>query len=126
MRTKINKKRPPKRNEKSPRWAFYLVGNIQFHTTVDDIFLCEIIFVNKLKGRHTRAIHWYRSGIPLPLISDYLGHENLQTTLIYAYADTEMKRTALEKANALGTQIESAPPKWKTDEDMIKRLYALK
>ena len=48
MRTKINKKRPPKRNEKSPRWAFYLVGNIQFHTTVDDIFLCEIIFVNKL------------------------------------------------------------------------------
>ncbi|MDD4475781.1 MAG: tyrosine-type recombinase/integrase [Eubacteriales bacterium] len=76
--------------------------------------------------RHTRAIHWYRSGIPLPLISDYLGHENLQTTLIYAYADTEMKRTALEKANALGTQIESAPPKWKTDEDMIKRLYALK
>jgi len=48
--------------------------------------------------RHSRALHLYRKGVPLPLIGEWLGHSNLETTLIYAYADTEMKRAAIEKA----------------------------
>lgn len=48
--------------------------------------------------RHSRAIHLYRKGVPLVLISEWLGHSNLETTLIYAYADTEMKRKAIEAA----------------------------
>ena len=48
--------------------------------------------------RHSRALHLYRKGVPLPLISEWLGHSNMETTLIYAYADTEMKRAAIEKA----------------------------
>ena len=48
--------------------------------------------------RHSRAIHLYRKGVPLVLISEWLGHSNLETTLIYAYADTEMKRLAIEAA----------------------------
>ena len=48
--------------------------------------------------RHSRAIHLYRRGVPLVLISEWLGHSNLETTLIYAYADTEMKRKAIEAA----------------------------
>lgn len=48
--------------------------------------------------RHSRALSLYRKGVPLPLIAEWLGHSNLETTLIYAYADTEMKRAAIEKA----------------------------
>lgn len=50
--------------------------------------------------RHSRALHLYRKGVPLPLISEWLGHSDMETTLIYAYADTEMKRTAIEMATA--------------------------
>ena len=42
--------------------------------------------------RHARAMHLYKGGMPLPLISEWLGHANMETTLIYANADTEMKQ----------------------------------
>lgn len=77
--------------------------------------------------RHTRAIHLYRSGMPLPFISELLGHVNLNTTNIYAYADTEMKRKALEKA-ALSTApaIFDQKAAWENDEDMILKLSGLR
>lgn len=77
--------------------------------------------------RHTRAIHLYRSGMPLPFISELLGHVNLTTTNIYAYADTEMKRKALEKA-ALSTApaIFNQKAVWENDEDMILKLSGLR
>lgn len=77
--------------------------------------------------RHTRAIHLYRSGMPLPFISELLGHVNLTTTNIYAYADTEMKRKALEKA-ALSTApaIFNQKASWENDEDMILKLSGLR
>ncbi|MBQ1924090.1 MAG: tyrosine-type recombinase/integrase [Lachnospiraceae bacterium] len=31
--------------------------------------------------RHSRALHLYRAGVPLPLISEWLGHSNIETTL---------------------------------------------
>lgn len=77
--------------------------------------------------RHTRAIHLYRNGMPLPFISEFLGHVNLATTNIYAYADTEMKRKALEQAS-----LPTAPagfnqsPIWENDEEMILKLSGLK
>lgn len=46
--------------------------------------------------RHSRAMHLYQHGVDLTLISQWLGHSQLETTLIYAYADTEMKRKAIE------------------------------
>jgi integrase len=45
--------------------------------------------------RHTRAMHLYRKGMPLALIAEWLGHSQLETILIYAHADTEMKRKAI-------------------------------
>jgi len=77
--------------------------------------------------RRTRAMHLYRSGMPLPLLSEFLGHENLETTLIYAWADTEMKRRAIEKATIANTEnlkiVEK--PIWKGNGDMIRRLSGL-
>ncbi len=78
--------------------------------------------------RHSRALNLYRKGVPLPLISEWLGHSNLETTLIYAYADTEMKRTAIEKATAANhplrkTEVFNGAD---IDDETIKRLYGLK
>ena len=48
--------------------------------------------------RHSRAMHLYQHGVELTLISQWLGHSDLKTTLIYAHADTEIKRKAIENA----------------------------
>ncbi|MDE7326045.1 MAG: site-specific integrase [Lachnospiraceae bacterium] len=76
--------------------------------------------------RHTRAMHLYQDGVPLPLISEFLGHAQIETTKVYAYADTEMKRKAIQKANSTipGTVPE---PVWKTsDKETIRKLAGLK
>lgn len=77
--------------------------------------------------RHSRAMHLYRNGMPLQLLSEFMGHSSLQSTLIYAYADTEMKRKAIEKSHSNNVDSTSVTsPAWQTDEDMIRRLYGLK
>ena len=45
-----------------------------------------------------------------------------ETTLIYAHADTEMKRHALEKANIATTRSPLPTPLWHGREDIIQRL----
>lgn len=78
--------------------------------------------------RHSRAMHLYRNGMPLQLLSEYMGHSSLQSTLIYAYADTEMKRKAIEKISKnkiLPEAPASNTPIWKTDENVIRQLYGL-
>jgi site-specific recombinase XerD len=77
--------------------------------------------------RRSRAMHLYRNGMPLALLTEFLGHENPETTLIYASADTEMKRKAIENASShLILGDESAVPVWDDNDEMIRRLYGLK
>jgi site-specific recombinase XerD len=76
--------------------------------------------------RHTRAMHLYHSGVDLNLISQWLGHARLQTTLMYAKADTEMKRKAMAVANASGPLAQLNMDRYKvSDDDIIKQLYGL-
>jgi integrase/recombinase XerD len=78
--------------------------------------------------RHSRSIHLYRSGMPLALLSEWLGHAQLETTMIYAYADTEMKRDAIQKATGNQNPLMSSDqvPIWKGDDQLIRKLYGLK
>ncbi len=76
--------------------------------------------------RHSRAMHLYRAGMPLALLTEWLGHADPETTLIYAHADTEMKRHALEKANSATTQSPLPTPLWHDRDDIIHRLCGLK
>jgi len=46
--------------------------------------------------RHSKAMHLLQSGINLVYIRDFLGHKSIQTTEIYARADSKQKREALE------------------------------
>lgn len=49
--------------------------------------------------RHARAMHLYHAGMPMQLVSEWLGHVNVETSMIYAYADFDMKKKALQKMN---------------------------
>lgn len=74
--------------------------------------------------RHSRAMHLYQNGMDLTLVSQWLGHSSIETTLIYAYADTEMKRTAIERAME-GSDIITAEKYTVTDTDLLQLLYGL-
>ena len=54
--------------------------------------------------RRTRSMHLYLAGVPLPLVSEWLGHSSIETTQIYARATNEMKRQALSFSAPLKIQ----------------------
>jgi site-specific recombinase XerD len=49
--------------------------------------------------RHSKAMHLVQAGVNIIYIRDLLGHVSVQTTEIYAKADSDAKRKALEKAS---------------------------
>lgn len=73
--------------------------------------------------RHTKAMHMLQSGIPVVIIRDFLGHVDMKTTEVYARADLEMKRKALEKAPALAPKTGTTP--WKENADLLEWLRSL-
>lgn len=76
--------------------------------------------------RHTRAMHLYMAGMPLPLISEWLGHSQLETTTIYARATTDMKRKAAEKITTKENSVfKEETFKYANNDDIIKQLYGL-
>jgi len=76
--------------------------------------------------RHARAFHLYQAGMPLPIISQWLGHSQMETTLIYAYADAEMKRDSIDKITRPENSVFTDEVFMYQDDDlMIKRLYGL-
>lgn len=79
--------------------------------------------------RHSRAMHLYQEGMDLTLVSQWLGHVQLETTQIYAHADTEHKRKAIAAAtpqnNPLYSKLNSSRYTV-TDDETLKRLTGLR
>ena len=73
--------------------------------------------------RHTKGMHLLQSGVPLEIIRDFLGHVDVKTTEIYARANLEMKRKALEKV-ADGTPLPKLPS-WKQNKTLLEWLHSL-
>ena len=73
--------------------------------------------------RHTRAMHLYQAGMPLSYIKDFLGHASVSTTDIYAAADVNMLRAALEKTYADPARREA--PIWTDNEELLLQLTGL-
>jgi site-specific recombinase XerD len=73
--------------------------------------------------RHTKGMHLLQSGVPLEIIRDFLGHVDVKTTEIYARANLEMKRRALEKV----TDASPLPkiPSWKQNKTLLEWLHSL-
>jgi len=76
--------------------------------------------INPHMMRHSKAMHLLQAGINLIYIRDFLGHSKLTTTEIYARANIEMQREALEKAypELLKTDL----PDWNNDESLLNWL----
>jgi site-specific recombinase XerD len=70
--------------------------------------------------RHSKAMHLLQAGVNLVYIRDILGHVSIQTTEIYARADSKQKRKALEEAYVDVNPNEE--PKWTKDENLIEWL----
>ena len=73
--------------------------------------------------RHTKAMLLLQAGVNLIYIRDFLGHVDIETTEIYARADTEMKRKALE--NAYPDIVANNLPNWQKDEALLTWLASL-
>ena len=73
--------------------------------------------------RRTRAMHLIDAGVNLIYIRDLLGHANISSTEIYARANAEAKRKAIENAYELLTP--DALPDWTTDSSLISWLDSL-
>ena len=73
--------------------------------------------------RHAKGMHLLQSGISLDMIRDFLGHVDAKTTQIYARANLEMKRNALEKLS------DPSPvrtiPSWQQNKDLLDWLRSL-
>ena len=70
--------------------------------------------------RSSKAMHLLQAGVNLVYIRDILGHASVQTTEIYARAESKLKREAIEKA-----YIDVAPkegPFWENNDNLLSWL----
>jgi integrase/recombinase XerD len=74
--------------------------------------------------RHSKAMHLLQAGVNIIYIRDFLGHVDIKTTEMYARADTETKRQAIE--SAYPDLIDSNLPDWNKDQDLLAWLSSLK
>ena len=74
--------------------------------------------------RHSKSMHLLQAGVNLIYIRDFLGHEDIQTTEIYAKCDTELKRKAIE--NAYPDLVKGNFPDWSQDENLLSWLSSLR
>ncbi len=73
--------------------------------------------------RHTRAVHLLDHGIPLIYIQEFLGHEDIRTTEIYATVIEKTKFEAIEKATP--DYHNNELPDWNDDQDLLNQLLSL-
>lgn len=73
--------------------------------------------------RHSKAMHMLEAGINLIYIRDYLGHESIETTQVYARANPEAKRKAIKKMEL--SSPSPALPDWNDDSDLMRFLHSL-
>lgn len=73
--------------------------------------------------RHSKAMHLVEAGKNLIYIRDFLGHESIETTQVYAKANPEARRKALE---TMDTRMNTpAMPDWNDDPDLKAFLKTL-
>ena len=76
--------------------------------------------------RHSKAMHLLQAGVNLVYIRDILGHVSVQTTDIYARADSKQKRIAIEKAYTEMKPEKSKVKSWEKDDNLLEWLKNLK
>ena len=75
--------------------------------------------------RHSKAMHMLEAGINIVYIRDFLGHEDISTTMIYVRADNRLKNEAISKLAPLITESATYQD-WNKDQDLMQFLNSLK
>jgi integrase len=68
-------------------------------------------------------MHLLQSGVSLDMIRDFRGHVDVKTTEIYARANLEMMRKALEKISE-PSSVQTIPC-WQQNKDLLDWLRSL-
>jgi site-specific recombinase XerD len=114
----VNQKR-----QKLSRWGISYIINKYVDQAKKNLAFTVHFPVTPHIFRHSKAMHLLQSGVNLIYIRDFLGHSDCSTTEIYARADSEMKRKAIE--NAYPDLVPEGLPKWEEDGDMMRWLSSL-
>ena len=72
--------------------------------------------------RHSKAMHLLQEDVNLVYIRDLLGHTDIRTTEIYARADNNAKRKALEKASPIKSNQQF--PSWTENDTLLSWLQS--
>jgi site-specific recombinase XerD len=75
--------------------------------------------------RHSKAMHLLQAGVNLIWIRDLLGHASVQTTEVYARADSKQKREALEKAYMDMSPDKTKEGEWQKNQTLLDWLKGL-
>ena len=75
--------------------------------------------------RHSKAMHMLAAGINIVYIRDFLGHEDISTTMIYSRADNRLKNEAINKLAPKVTENANFQD-WTKDQDLLSFLNSLK
>jgi len=74
--------------------------------------------------RHSKAMHLLQAGNPMVVIQAVLGHADVRTSSVYARADLEMTRAALEKTRQASPARPNIPS-WKANTGLMEWLRSL-
>lgn len=75
--------------------------------------------------RHSKAMHMLAAGINIVYIRDFLGHEDISTTMIYSRADNRLKNEAINKlAPKVAEDVYFQD--WTKNQDLLSFLNSLK
>jgi len=83
----------------------------------------EVISCHSL--RHSKAMHLLQAGVNIVYVRDLLGHVSIQTTDIYARADSKQKREALEKAYIDLIPENAKTREWEKSQNLLDWLKSL-
>ena len=111
------------KNQQLSRWGIsYVINKYVTLAKTNPLFSVNLPITPHV-FRHSKAMHLLQSGVNLIYIRDFLGHVDCSTTEIYARADSEMKRKAIEAAYA--DFIPDGLPKWEDDSGLMQWLNSL-
>ena len=79
--------------------------------------------VHPHRFRHSTAVSLVAAGVDITVIRSWLGHESLDTTNVYARANLETKRKALEKVDP--SVRPDKPPRWRREVELLEWLDSL-
>jgi site-specific recombinase XerD len=110
-------------HKKLSRWGVSYILNKYVETAKEDTVFTVNFPITPHVLRHSKAIGLLKAGINLIYIRDFLGHCSVVTTEIYARADSEMKRKAIESVYMDLSPLDM--PKWEENKDLMYWLQNL-